>query len=91
MELDEYINEPYDCNDPTNEPRPDSVIYTHIFADLRSANAKAAQLLRDPLSHSKFQNVITGGLLRHLARRTKANFPDQILFAIAGDMKAGGC
>lgn len=85
----DYLNEGYDCNDLNIEPRPDSVVYTQIFRDLRANTDKAASLLRDPLNNSKFQNVITAGLTKQIARRTKENFPDEVMFAVAGDMKAG--
>lgn len=84
-----FINEAYNCNDPANEPRPESVIYTQIFQELRDYNKKAADLLGHPLKRSKFQNTITNGLLSQVYKRTKHEFPDEVRFAIVGDMKAG--
>lgn len=89
LTFDDYVNEPYDCI--ANEPRPDSVIYTQMFRDLRAANVKAAVLLREPLQNSEFQNILTRGLLTRVDKRTKENCPDELIIAIAGDMKAGEC
>ena len=80
---------PYDCNDPRNEARPNTVVYTTVFRDLQRLNKEAASLLRKPLEDSKFQNGITKGLIKEIIKRTKEDFPDQIKFAITGDMKAG--
>jgi hypothetical protein len=82
-----YTDKPYEC---INEPRPDSVVYTAIFRDLQALNREAASLLRAPLEDSKFQNGITRGLIKEVTKRTKEDFPDQVKFAIVGDMKAGG-
>ena len=77
----------YDC---MKEPRPESVVYTSIFRELRDLNREAASQLRTPLEDSKFQNGITRGLIKEIAKRTKDDFPDHVKFAIVGDMKAGG-
>jgi hypothetical protein len=81
-----YTDKPYVCD---TEPRPDSVVYTAIFRELQSLNREAASLLRTPLEDSKFQNGITRGLIKEITKRTKEDFPDQVKFAIVGDMKAG--
>ena len=86
MDCDAFEAETYDCNDPTNEQRPDSVVYTEIFRDLRKYNKEAAKLLRDPLLNFKFQNVITSGLKQEIAKRTKEDFPDTVTLAVVGDM-----
>lgn len=88
-EIDDFYMEPYDCNDPANEPRPDNVVYTASFRELQALNKKAASLLRDPLENSTFQNGITKGLVKEIIKRTKDDFPDQVKFAIVGDMSAG--
>lgn len=85
-EPDDYQTESYNYND---EPRPDSVIYTEIFSDLKSCTREAANLLRQPLATSTFQSPITAGLQKEVAKRTKEDFPDQAAFAVIGDMKAG--
>jgi hypothetical protein len=82
-----YTTSPYEC---INEARPDSVVYTAIFRDLQVLNIEAASLLRKPLEDSNFQNSITRGLTKEIAKRTKEDFPDQVKFAVVGDMKAGG-
>jgi hypothetical protein len=41
----------YDC---MKEPRPESVVYTSIFRELRDLNREAASQLRTPLEDSKF-------------------------------------
>lgn len=87
MELDDIFTEPYDVEQ--NEPRPDSVVYTEIFKELQSHGKRAVALLREPLAESGFQNVITSGLLREIVRRTKHEDSEQVMFAVAGDMKAG--
>jgi hypothetical protein len=79
----------YDCNDPRNEARPSSVVYTTTFHDLQKLNKEAATLLRKPLENSKFQNGITRSLIKEITKRTKEDFPDQVKFSIVGDMKAG--
>ena len=91
METDDadFLTEPYECNDPANEPRPDSVVYTDIFRDLQDLNKTAASLLRQPLEDSQFQSGITKGLIKEITKRTKEDFPDQVKFAIVGDMSAG--
>lgn len=89
LDGDAFEAEAYDCNDPTNEPRPDSVVYTEIFRDLRKHNKEATQLLREPLLNSKFQNVITHGLKQEITKRTKEDFPDTVTLAVVGDMQAG--
>lgn len=89
IDTDDYQTEAYDYNDYNNEPRPDSVVYTQIFRDLKDLNKEAAELLREPLINSKFQNAITHGLKQEIAKRTKEDFPDEVTFAVVGDMKAG--
>jgi hypothetical protein len=71
------------------EPRPDSVVYTEIFRDLQDLDTKAIALLRGPLKKSKFSNFITTGLLKDIENRTKHAQSEQVIFAVAGDMKAG--
>lgn len=88
-EIDDFYTDSYDCNDPANEPRPVSVVYTAGFRELQELNKKAASLLREPLENSKFQNGITKGLIKEIAKRTKEDTPDQVKFAIVGDMSAG--
>lgn len=88
MEL-EIHTDPYDVT--SNEPRPDSVVYTEIFRDLQYHSKRAVALLRDPLASSKFHNVVTKGLANEIARRTRHENADQVKFAVAGDMKAGMC
>lgn len=87
-DIDDYQTESYNYND---EPRPDSVIYTEIFSDLKTCTREAANLLRQPLANSTFQSPITAGLQKEVAKRTKEDFPDQATFAVIGDMKAGMC
>jgi hypothetical protein len=65
-------------------------VYTAGFRELQKLNREAASLLRKPLEDSKFQNGITRGLIKEITRRTKEDFPDQVKFAVVGDMKAGG-
>jgi hypothetical protein len=88
-DMDDVYTDPYDCNDPDNGPRPISVVYTSSFCALQKLNRKATALLREPLEKSKFQNGTTKGLIREIAKRTKEDTPDQVKFAIAGDMSAG--
>jgi hypothetical protein len=88
-DITEYYTDAYDCNDPANEPRPDSVVYTAGFHKLQKSNKAMAALLRDPLINSKFKSSITEGLIKEITKRTKEDFPDQVKFAIVGDMKAG--
>lgn len=85
-DFDDYQTETYDFND---ERRPDSVVYTEVFRELKACNQKAVDLLREPLANSTFQNPITAGLKKEIAKRTKEDFPEQATFAIIGDMKAG--
>lgn len=85
----DIFTDPYDCNDPANEPRPASVIYDPNFRELQKFNKLAASLLREPLVTSRFSNVITEGLKKEITKRTKEDFPDQVKFAVVGDMKAG--
>jgi hypothetical protein len=89
-DIAEFFTEPYDCNDPENERRPDSVVYTDIFHNLQELNRTAASVLREPLENYPFQNSTTKSLVKEIAKRTKEDFPDQVKFAIVGDMKAGG-
>jgi hypothetical protein len=77
LDGDETHFEPYDVQ--ANEPRPDSVVYTEIFRDLQDLDTKAIALLRGPLKKSKFSNFITTGHAQS----------EQVIFAVAGDMKAG--
>jgi len=88
-EIADFYTDPYDCNDHVNEPRPESVVYTDIFRELQNLNKTAASLLRDPLENSKFQNGITKGLIKEIAKRTKEDYADEVKFAIVGDMSAG--
>lgn len=88
-DADDFYVDPYDCDDPANEPRPISVVYTTGFKALQELNRKATSLLREPLENSKFQNAITKGLIKELVKRTKEDAPDQVKFAIVGDMSAG--
>lgn len=89
MEVDSYYTEPYDA--VTNEPLPESVVYTDSFRDLLAGSKKAVDLLREPLIHSSFSNVITNGLQKEIAKRYKEEQPEQVMFAVVGDMKAGMC
>lgn len=52
---------------------------------------KAVDLLREPLVHSSFGNVITNGLQKEIAKRYKEEQSEQVMFAVVGDMKAGMC
>lgn len=90
MEIDELFTEPYDCNDTNNEERPDSVVYKDVFRNLQKLNRTAASTLREPLDNYSLQNNTTKSLIKEIAKRTKEDFPDQVKFAIVGDMKAGG-
>jgi hypothetical protein len=87
MDADKYYTEPYDARH--NEPLPESVVYTEAFGELLNHNKKAVALLRDPLVHSQFNNVITNGLKTEIAKRAKDEHPEQVMFAVVGDMKAG--
>jgi hypothetical protein len=89
-DIAELFTEPYNCNDANNEKRPDSVVYTPVFHNLQELNRKAASILREPLEKYELQNSTTKSLLKEIAMRTKEDFPDQVKFAIVGDMKAGG-
>jgi hypothetical protein len=89
-EFADFYTEPYDCNDPVNEPCPDSVVYTDIFRDLQRLNMTAASLLREPLEDYTYQNSTTKSLINEIAKRTKEDFSGQVKFAVVGDMKAGG-
>lgn len=81
--------EPYDCNDTNNEPRPDSVVYQPVFADLVEKTNQAAALLREPLEESTYHNVITEGLRKEVIIRTQSKCSEEVKFAVAGDMAAG--
>ena len=81
--------EGYDCNDMRNEQRPDSVVYQPIFVELKSKMQEAVGLLRDPLKQSSYQNIITEGLLRDIDQRTQDNAPEELMFAVVGDMASG--
>jgi len=87
MDVDSYYTDPYDAR--ANEPLPKSVVYTEAFGELLDHNKKAVARLRDPLVHSQFTNVITNGLKTEIAKRAKDERPDQVMFAVVGDMKAG--
>lgn len=84
----DYI-EPYDCNDPRNEPRPDSVVYQPIFEQLRTTTYHAVHMLRDTLIMSPYQNAVTHGLLEEVRKRVREDAAEQTMFAISGDMAAG--
>jgi hypothetical protein len=86
-EIADFYTEPYDCN--IHEARPDNVVYTASFRELQNLNKVAASVLRKPLEDSKFQSRLTKGLIKEITKRTKEDFPDQVKFAIVGDMKAG--
>ncbi|KAK4550562.1 hypothetical protein LTR36_000141 [Oleoguttula mirabilis] len=88
-EDDVFYTDPYDFNDARNEPRPDSVIYQPIFKELKELNQECASLFSDPLTESPYHNIITTGLLRDVQNRTKQDFPEEAMFAIAGDMESG--
>lgn len=88
-EPDDCYTAPYDCNDKDNESRPDHVVYKPIFHELQDLIKRAAALLREPLEKSQFQNGITKGLIKEIAKRTKEDYADQVKFAIVGDMSAG--
>jgi len=88
-EIADFYTEPYDCNQ--HEARPDNVVYTSGFRELQDLNKVAASILRKPLEDSRFQNSITKSLMGKIAKRTKEDYPDQVKFAIVGDMKAGTC
>jgi len=81
--------EPYDCNDPRNEPRPGSIIYQQVFQDLKKHINEATSLLRDPLQASTYHNTITNGLCMEVLTRMKENAPEECMFAVAGDMNSG--
>lgn len=87
MDVDSYYTEPYDAK--ANEPLPQSVVYTDAFRELLDHNQKAVALLRDPLVHSNFSNIITNGLQAEIAERTNEEEPERVMFAVVGDMKAG--
>jgi hypothetical protein len=87
MDVDKYYTEPYDARH--NEPLPQSVVYTEAFGELLNYNKKAVALLREPLVHSQFSNVITNGLKTEIAKRAKDEHSEQVMFAVVGDMKAG--
>ena len=86
-EIADFYTEPYDCK--IHEARPENVVYTASFRELQNLNKVAASVLRKPLEDSKFQNGITKSLIKEIAKRTKEDFPDEVRFAIVGDMKAG--
>lgn len=88
-DYDPHYVDGYDCNDVGNEPRPDTVVYNPIFALLKEKCREVTHLLRDPLANSTYQNNVTKGLLQEVQIRTKEDFPEEIMFAIAGDMKSG--
>lgn len=84
-----FYTEPYDFNDQTNEPRPNTVVYQEPYTVLMQLNHEGVCHLQDPLKESPYQNAITNGLLRDVQNRTKQDFPDEAMFAIAGDMESG--
>jgi hypothetical protein len=88
-DIDDFYTDPYECDDPANEPRPTSVVYTTGFQSLQELNRKATSLLREPLENSKFQNGITNDLIKEIAKRSKEDTPDEVKIAIVGDMSAG--
>lgn len=81
--------EPYDANDPKNEPRPDHVVYQKPFQTLKTQTNRAVGLLRDTLAASKYQNASTRALLQELHKRTKMDVPEKTIFAVSGDMGLG--
>lgn len=89
FEQDIYFVQPYQFDDEVNEPLPNSVIYTPQFKSLKDAIKEAAELLREPLASTELKNPIIEGLKAEIEKRMRASFPDEIVFAIAGDMKAG--
>jgi len=90
-EPDVYYIEPYDGNDPRIEPRPDTVIYQAIFAELRKLNQKCGSKLRNPFQESQYQNVITKALLQDVLNRLKLECSEEVMFAIVGDKESGEC
>ena len=91
MEYDDDLDfvEAYDCTNPKNEPRPDSIVYHAKFAELKKKCQEAANLLLEPLQESKYHNVITKGLLQEVRTRTKNESSEESMFAVAGDMASG--
>ncbi|KAK4580487.1 hypothetical protein LTR86_000690 [Recurvomyces mirabilis] len=87
-DIDDFI-ESYDCHDLNTEPRPDSVVYQQAFLDLKQGQEEITSLLREPLVQSTFKSNITQGLLHEVMNRTKTHIPDEVMFAIAGDMNSG--
>ena len=86
---DDYVTESYAFNDPSNEPRPKTVVYTEEFRELKRQCKEVLRLLSHPLEDSKLDNAITKGLLKEIAKRAKEKHPDQTLFALVGPMSAG--
>ena len=86
-ELD--YQEGYDCTDPRNEPRPDSVVFRQQFKDLNDKIREAGDLLLSPLQNSHYHNAVTKGLLNEVENRIRKECSDEVKFAVAGDMAAG--
>ena len=87
--FDEFDIDPYDCDNPDNEPRPDHVVYHPTFANLQAQINRAVGLLRDTIVSSTYQSPATQALLEEIHKRAKIDVPDKTLFAICGDMGLG--
>jgi hypothetical protein len=85
----DFYTDPYDCNEPLNESRPSSVVYTASFRELQELIREAASLLRKPLEDSKCQNGSMRGLIEEITKHTKENVLDHVKFAVVGDPKSG--
>jgi len=81
--------EPYEFDDPRNEPRPDCVIYLPIFERPKASMDEAVSVLQKPLQESTYRNPTIEALKREVQNRTKENTQEQIAFAVAGDMNSG--
>ena len=88
-DLAQAVVEPYDCNDPRNEPLPDIIVYQPVFGKLKASIKEAVELLRVPLANSPYKNMITKGLDDEIKHRTKENASEAVMFAVVGNMGSG--
>lgn len=86
---DDYDVEPYDPDDPQNEPHPDHIVYQKSFEHLKTQTDYAFGLLRDTLVASDYQNATTKGLTEEVHKRQKKDVDEESRLAVSGDMGLG--